>query len=225
MSLGSRGGVIFIGLFIFNLDYYKRISFPKLTILVFLVVFMMQLFEKIRGNPVGALQGDIVSLLIESNPEFIYNNHSEVYYSSIRMVGLIDRGLLPVIDRLSSFFYFLLSIFTPYSLLPPLANLGGYKQELYTSGGGGLISVYSYVWGGCFLTILMGVFVSYISSNYSRFRGEYLPVYALFVISQVGTWFPYNPIGLFKICFYAVVIEFFFLRMHNTRFFTQNIYV
>lgn len=133
-------------------------------------------------------------------------NASFVFYASMRLHYMIDIGALTLEDRLKSLVYFFMSIFVPSNFLPGLANLSSYKQNLYYSGGGGLISTFSYCWGWAAGVGFFALWVVKVVNSFFYSNSVYWKYYALLVIVSTPRWFAYYPIQIFKFALYGVLI-------------------
>ncbi|MBW8327115.1 MAG: hypothetical protein K0M50_20290 [Prolixibacteraceae bacterium] len=137
-------------------------------------------------------------------------NQGDVAHASARMIGLIDIGILDFENRISSLFYYIISIFTKGYTFSDLGSLALYKKEIYQSGGGGLMPVYFFVWLSYWGVILAGYIVSKIVNIFITSNNSYLLLYAALVISTYPRWLAYDPITMFKLCGYIFPIYFIF---------------
>lgn len=124
----------------------------------------------------------------------------------MRLHYMIDIGALTLEDRLKSLVYFFMSIFVPSNFLPGLANLSSYKQNLYYSGGGGLITSFSYCWGWAAGVGFFALWVVKVVNSFFYSNSVYWKYYALLVIVSTPRWFAYYPIQIFKFALYGVLI-------------------
>lgn len=205
---GGRIEALQIALLLFCLILEHRITIKKLIILFVLGLYIVNLLARIRENPLIIVNEnwlDIVNPFNFESGDINSNNQGDVFQSSVRLYGLVDTGIIGNLDRAHSFLLFFCSIFLPFSWLPPLANLSTYFQNGFSSGGGGLISSYFYVWLSIPGVILIAVFVSYILSKYQLFKYNSLNVYTILFVSTFPRWMAYNPIIIFKLCVYGLV--------------------
>ena len=119
------------------------------------------------------------------------------------MYGMVQQGIISDVDRLSSFFSNMMAMFLPYSWLPEVANLAAYKQKTFGAGGGGLISMYWYVFLGILGPLIIGVVFSYIVRLAVYSKNAFVNIYCILVLSTYLRWFAYNQISLFKITLYG----------------------
>lgn len=137
----------------------------------------------------------------DSSIDFQAGNSAEVYYASVRIIYLIEEGLLDMGLRLQALFYFFLSAVVPYSFLPDVANLSSYLQKDYWSGGGGLGPVFFYAFAG-----LIGVFAFtwFISHSLNQFHkrdlSKFARYYLILFLATTPRWYAYYPIQLIKFC-------------------------
>jgi len=195
-------------LFIDNKIKFKYILFVCFGIIIFLKGFeILRMSTDLIGNP---LTIDLKELFAFGNDLKIYgSNEGDVIYSSVRLIGLINAGVISIQDRLISFFLFLLSTFNPGSHLPPLANLSSYLKLEYPCGGGGLLPVYFFVWGGYIGVVLCAKFVATIINNFLSSKNILIVIYSVMFVSTFPRWFAYNPIILLKLAMAPLYIYIF----------------
>ncbi len=199
--------------FILVIDHKLIIKPSKIIIVCLIFYYFNQIFSSIRSNPIPLLQGDYISYLnpYESytNSSIVYvSNEGDVFQSSVRLIGLIENGLLDAITRIKAFIGFFLSIIVPSSWLPEEASLITYKKDIYNSGGGGLIAVYFYAFLGWLGPFIISAYLFWIYRLTAFNKNIYLKFYVLMVFSTFPRWFAYNPIILFKMCLWVIPIVF-----------------
>lgn len=217
---GGRVGVLMIGLqcFIFYYDTKKRnISPVKLLLFSLPVLYIFVLLGSIRGNILIALEsslGDI--LLMPFKTDFLrtyidfFGNQNDIFYSSTILNQAAFTGVIDVSTRFEMFFYNMLSLFVPYSLLPEKAMVIPYIQKnISNTGGGGLISSYFYFFISYPGVILGGVILAYFINKINKTKNIIFILYMIMVLSTYPRWFGYNMIGLFKLSFYIVPVYLF----------------
>lgn len=222
---GGRIEVVQLGLMYFFLHYVFRKRFRPIYVLflVFFGVYVSGVISVFRSNPSILLEGNISQALslsnlivVDKDVDYISSNEGDVIQSSARMVGMIENGALTISDRIGSFFSYFLSPIVPQSLLPSYTNLSTFNQDLYRSGGGGLISTYSYVWMGYFGPVVIAIFVSFCIRVFFTRVNIYFGVYGICLLSTFPRWFAYNPIFLVKFCLYAVVLTFILVTIQRS---------
>lgn len=190
----------------------------KQTITILGISFIMLLVYGLFRNSVsiglvGALT-EVVSNMGQSA------HHSDVYYSSMRLFYLIDNSILNLENRIDALFNFILSIFIPYSILPPIANLSKWHQDIASSGGGGLFSVFMVTmlgWGG------MAIFSYYLGRSFRKFQylkgSNFFTFWVILTIIMTPRWYAYYPIAIFKFSLYGAVMYY----LLNTLFLSKKI--
>jgi hypothetical protein len=175
------------------------------------------LFANIRNQPSILVDFELQKILtpfsINENTNLYSSNEGEVFHSSARLIGLINLGYLDILDRIYSFFGFVLSIFVPSSFLPSSASLITFMKDEYNAGGGGLISIYFFCWAWYFGPIIIGLFIVYFLNKVNYSKNKYLVLYFFMICSTFPRWFAYNPIILFKICFWIIPLFFIFNKI------------
>lgn len=216
ISLGGRIETLQVLLlyFILFIDRYK-ISFKKLGFLGIISFLLLVFFGYLRSFS-GEISPNtiykIIENIISTKPEFLtfafLGNQIDIIYSSARLNGLIAFDYLNSLERFQIFIYNIWAILAPYSLLPSTANIAILFKDKFPSGGGGLISTFYYLQGSSFLIILMGAIIGRILTNAfnSKTTNQSLIVYAIMILCTFPRWFGYNPITLFKLCIYPVII-------------------
>lgn len=207
--------LILLCFFILVTDFKLKIGPAKIIVCCFFFYYLNMVFSGIRSNPIPLLEGNYVHYINPfmgyNNPDatYISSNEGDVMQSSVRLIGLIENGILDVFARIKAFAGFLFSIVIPSSMLPDEASLITYKKDIYNSGGGGLVAVYFYAflsWLGPFIISAYLFFVFRLAFIY---KSNYFKLYCLMVFSTFPRWFAYNPIILFKLSLWIVPVVFF----------------
>jgi hypothetical protein len=218
LLFGGRISSVQIVLLFYLLLVDKRIRFKYILIGIIAGIIFLKSFEVIRVNsqlihdPLGT---SISKLLFSSHSNKVYgSNEGGVVHSSIRLIGMLNDGIISLRDRMVSFLLFLVSAFNPRGNLPPLANLTAYMQSVYPCGGGGLFPVYFFVWGGYLGVILGGVFVSWLINSFFKTKNMLLIIYTTMILCTFPRWLAYNPIitvklSLAPVYLYLIIIQFY----------------
>ena len=218
--------LVLLSYFILVIDYKWIIKPIKIIIGCLLFYYLNQIFSSIRSNPVPLLQGSYTFYLdpfesyFDSSNLYVSSNEGDVFQSSVRLIGLIENGLLDSVTRMKAFMGFCFSIFVPTSWLPEEASLITYKKDIYNSGGGGLIAVYFFVFLSWFGPFIISAYLFWIYRLTAFYNNLYLKFYTLMIFSTFPRWFSYNPIILFKLCLWIIPILFVFNLVLN---FLKNI--
>lgn len=193
-------------------NYLKDISKIKLYLLGFLMFFIMSILGAVRGNFYQIISDpdmvEILKLIFISNNSspYLLTTSGDVYYASMRMLGMINVGLLDFETRIVSFLSFLFNFLLSFSQLKGNANLAALNSDVYPVGGGGLIATYFYVWLSYFGVILSSAFIGYSIKKFHENSGVFFRVYGLMLLVTFPRWWGYTPINLTKLCFAAVII-------------------
>lgn len=198
--------------FILILDISK-ISYRSFFLLLAIGFYSMILIGSIRHNPSVLLKKPSQILLAPFNQisegGFEYNNikyshHGDVYYSSTRMIGLVETGELSTLQRVESMIYMFLSVGVPSRYMPANANLATYKKEKFNHGGGGLIDIYFYIYLGYFGIVLIAFWLAFIFNSVKSGVNQFFLLYVILVLSTYPRWWAYSPITMFKLCFWIL---------------------
>lgn len=204
LLMGGRIESISLLFALYCLRIQFRISIKKTLLFVFLGYAFVIFWGLVRN------MGD---LNVGLNADDLGNNGTanDVYYASMRVTFLVDRGILSMSDRIMSFAQFCLSTVIPYSKLSSLANLSAYLTSDYMAGGGGLISCFFYAWGGYLGIMLIAIFLAYSFNHSNNEKSSvYWRYYGILLVAMTPRWFSYYPIQIFKFCIYGVVIFYIF---------------
>jgi hypothetical protein len=215
---GGRIEVVEISLLLFFLIYVlnQKISIYTTIIIIISGIYLNTVVQNIRSNPINFFSGGDVSqffnpsslIVNNSNIDHIDSNEGDVIQSSARVIGLIEKSEIKTSQRVYAFVFYLISPLMPSSILPEYTNLAAYKQDKYRSGGGGLISVYFFLWMGYLGPIFIGIILALLIKYFYISRSKYVFVYVLCILITFPRWFAYNPIFLVKFCFYSILILF-----------------
>lgn len=226
ISFGGRVEAIQCMLLIFLLHFdNKTTKLSKIFLYLFVPILFFILFGFIRAVP-NATMSELF-LMIKDNINLagytFFGNQIEVFYSSTRLIGLIDIGVINSIDRIEIFFYNILAILTPYSTLPIKANLALYMQDEYSAGGGGLLPIFFYVYlsyfGVVMIGIILGLAIRNLINNIYRCSNYFL-IYIAMLMSTYPRWYAYSSNVIYKFCFYSVIL--FFLTNTILYFFNKR---
>ena len=214
---GNRIEIIQITIIYFYYFYVFRnkIKASTLIILIFFGIYTSTVISYIRTDPYSFIQGNYVSTLNPINifipntdVEFLNSNQGDVIQSSARLVGMTDIGFINFQERVGSFIYYLISPLTISGKLPESADLSHFKQDTYKSGGGGLISIYFYVWLSYFGPIFVGLLLGLIIRFSFFTKNIYIILYSILIFISFPRLFSYNPIALIKFCLSGIIILF-----------------
>ena len=207
-------------IFILRLQYLwsrKTIFFAGVAGVLFFLSWGI-LRSDVNLGFVGAISEQMSSFSGFRNVDFQTGNSAEVYYSSVRIIYLIEHDILNTSMRALSFLYFLLSSFVPYSVLPDLANLSSFMQREYWSGGGGLGPVFFYAFAGWIGVVLFSLFASYSMNLFQdRKASKYIHYYAILVLATTPRWYAYYPVQLIKFCFLGMLIYVFLNKLFASK--------
>lgn len=201
LLFGGRIEALMITLVFFyihkNLIFEKKYS----TYLgVLLLMFAAVLFEHVRANPLSFFSSYSggVGVIFEPQRSIISNQFGDVYQASLRVLGILDNKLIETNERAASFFLTVFG-FAPTSWMPSYYNLSTFKQSIATSGGGGLISAFSFVW----LSYLGPAFFGFYSGASIRcaYNSQriFFRMYGMLALSFFPRWLSYYPVSFFKI--------------------------
>lgn len=154
-----------------------------------------------------------LGLLFESGSMVICTQEGDVNYSSARIIGMLESNVINTEERLVALFYFIISIFVPKNILPPIADLSLYMQSTYRCGGGGLFSSYFYVYGSYFGVFIVAMYIAKILNNTTNVKPySFTHIFGILVFTTTPRWFAYNPITFFKLSLLgSILIYFLFL--------------
>jgi len=209
---GSRIEVIQIALLLFILFFEKKISTLRLVFYGVLGYLFFDIF--------GLLRQDINSFFVNiknyelfqvtSDRGFVSSNQGDVFYSSAVLVSAIEYGVYDILFRIKSFLGFISQIFLPSRFTSLDAQLSVIIKNLTNTGGGGLISIYFFSWGGLFGIVFIAKYISFILHKLYISKNQYLLIYGIMVLTTYPRWFAYGPIALFKLSGYVIIVYFIF---------------
>ncbi|MBO5805175.1 MAG: hypothetical protein J6R25_08960 [Bacteroidales bacterium] len=207
-----------------NLLFGGRIETLQLCLCVFLMRFQYKwslkkvIFILISGYMVLTIWGLFRQISSGSFSDITFTpdgNAGEVYYSSMRVLYMIQTGVIDWSDRIFSFVLFLISMIVPYGFLPPIANLSSYNTTLYPCGGGGLAPVFFFAFLGFFgILLLANVVGKSINFMNKENISAYKYYYCVLLIATVPRWYAYYPIQIVKFCIFGVL---FFLLIEKVK--------
>ncbi|MFC5652893.1 hypothetical protein ACFPYJ_28070 [Paenibacillus solisilvae] len=170
----------------------------------------MSLFEKLRISSNGLI--NLFKTGQDGSP-YIESNQGDVFYNSAVYVGLIKDQIFNYHFRINSFIGFVERIFLPSKYATSQANVSIFSKAYAQSGGGGLISIYFYVWLSYLGIVLIALILAFLVNKLYKTNNQYAVIYFVMFICTVPRWFAYDPITLFKLSSYAIVIFFCFNQL------------
>ena len=215
LLFGGRVEVLQIFLLFFYIRYvfHNKVKLKLVIFIIVLGIYFSGLVSNIRANPLSLLGNNFFDLvnpikILFNQPEnlIISSTEGDVIQSSARIVGLVQTNEISLPQRIISLFNYLMSPIALPSLLPDPNNLATYKQELFHSGGGGLISTFFFVWLGYFGPIIIAIIISFFIRKFYLFKNKFYIIYGICLLSMFPRWFSYNPIFLVKFCLYSVFL-------------------
>jgi hypothetical protein len=214
---GGRIEVLQLFLLIFYVFYVfnKKIKYKWFYLFVFFAFYVNEVTTAVRSNPVDFFSGSYWEYLNpisffkgDNDLGYLASNQGDVLQSSARLLGLIENNVLGLWERIFSFLSYIFSPIIPATVLPEYSNLASYKQDLYKSGGGGLIGAYFFVWLGFVGPIFIGLFIGYFIKCFYTKKSIYYKIYGATLLITFPRWYAYNPVFIVKFCFYSVFIFF-----------------
>jgi hypothetical protein len=215
---GNRIEVLQIGLLLFILFYEKKFSTLKIIMFGLMGYLFFDIFGIFRQDIslfMNNMKGYEIFKLT-SDRGFVSSNQGDVFYSSAVMISAIEYGIYDIIFRVKSFISFISQIFLPSRFTSVNAQLSVIVKDLANTGGGGLISIYFYFWGGIVGILVIAKYISSIVQKVYTSKNQFLIIYGVMVLTTYPRWFAYGPIALFKLSGYVIVVYFIF----NTVFYS-----
>ncbi|MBL7719750.1 MAG: hypothetical protein JNL72_12985 [Flavipsychrobacter sp.] len=209
LSFGGRMGTISILLVVYLLFFDARISFTTLLVLAIVGFAFFSFWGQFRSNPslANLSLAEMFDFSIKHKDKYtaMGNNQTDVFYASVRIVTMVDVGMIDAAKRIQSLGLFFLSVVVPYSKLPPLANLSSYRLDTYNSLGGGLIFAYFYTYLSYFGIVLVARYITFLWDLMRTSKRKYVLAYVILVYATINTWLAYHPITMIKLCVWGVV--------------------
>jgi hypothetical protein len=199
--LGGRIEMLQLGILMFALFFKDRISIKQLFLLVIVGTISLSAYEGIRSSlkTDKAEVSDSKTMKLDGESNRI-SNQGDVFYASVRIVGMIEDDLLTAQERFESFCYFLISPIMKGKDLPAVQDLSSYKKSEFSTGGGGLLPVFLYAWLYFPGVIIIALFIAYILRNLMNAQYAFFYCYSLLIVSTVPRWFAYYPTNIIKLC-------------------------
>lgn len=221
---GGRIEVLQLVLMIFYFNYVLpgKVSLKFTYLGIIISMYFAVILNNFRTHPDLIFSDAFYSLIdplsiFKATPgqKYLSSNQGDVLQSSARLLGVLESGLLSMHERMSSFYYFIISSIMPSSLMPDYVNLSTYKQDIYASGGGAIIAIYFFIWLGYLGPVLAGFFIGFCIHKFYFSQNIILKIYGFVLLYTFPRWFAYTPIFLVKFAFYSIVIFGMFFFIHK----------
>jgi hypothetical protein len=207
---GGRIEVLQLGLVVMyltlNFFYKKKLL---LAVLICAIYIFLDIVAQIRANPFlffNLSELSFLSSIFTEQTEIIASQYGDVYQSSLRIVGLLRDGFIDIQTSFLSFLTVVFGSFLPSKFTPDFYNLASYQRNIARSGGGGLISVFSFAWLSYFGPLVFGLFIGLIVRYFYKLDNPIINMYGLLVLITFPRWFAYYPVILFKMNFLGILI-------------------
>ena len=212
ISLGMRVVILEVFLIFIVSNNLGKISIKKILSFGFVTLIFMNLFAIYRSGSSELINWAFVFFDVN------LANSAEVLYSSVRILGINELGFLDLVDKITAFFLLVFGSLNP-GFGFELSNLSNFMRDEYPAGGGGLISVYSYVMMGYFGVYMMAYFIAKVINNskYSK-NSSLLVIYCSIVFFMIPRWYSYYPSQLFKFSVYFMIVYLIFNYKKRIRF-------
>ncbi|MGJ1242317.1 hypothetical protein [Sphingobacterium siyangense] len=212
-----------------------RIQMVQMGLLTFLLFFdnYFKLWKIVGLCILGVLISEIISVLkmtggidyetlvkgvdFAKEGEVLIVNQTDVFYSSVTFLGLIQDGILDFWTRFYSMLGFILNWFVPSSFVWQEARLPSFSKNYTDLGGGGLVSIYIYVWFGYLGVVALGFIlakgINYVFKDGGR---SILKIVLIIILSVYPRWFAYDPGNfLFRFSIYLLGLYFILYEIVN----------
>lgn len=211
---GGRITSLQVLLLVFILFFEDVISKKKIYLLMLFGFLLLTAVEAVRSNPFLFLSGNFTlsDLFIKSSNHQLATNQGDIAQASARLIGLVESGVMTLKERVQSFIYSFISIFTPGFSFSNLTNLAAFKTDTYSAGGGAFFPIYFYVWLSYPGVIFSGFIVSKFIKVFINSTNNYLILFSCLVMCTFPRWLAYNPIVMFKLCMYVIPVYYFFKK-------------
>ena len=214
VSFGGRIEVLQLMFMLYIIIFdEKRIGSKKLGLIIFTFILLLIGFGIFRSDSnqsfyfLISFVSENLNDSIKSISYLLFAHQIDVIYSSSRLIGLVQEGYISNWDRLVLYFGNLAAIITPYKFLPSDTNMSIIEKEQFSSGGGGLIASYYYVKSSIVGVIFIASYIGFNLRIYLKSKSNNLHLlYVIMLLSTFPRWYAYNPIVIFKMCFYPVII-------------------
>ena len=207
LLFGGRIECIMLILMIYILFLKEKISFKSFLLFGFLGIYILKVIEQVRYNIMVVVNGNILDILnpfsTSEQSSYLSSNAGDVFWAGERLLHLMKEGYLTNSARLEAGVKFFMAPFISIGKLGELGNISTYKRDIYTTGGGGLVSSFFYTFYSYFGVIVFSFFISKILSL--KTKKEYVSVYQIFILITLPRWFAYYPIQLIKMDLIAVL--------------------
>lgn len=200
---GGRIDSIQLCLGLYILYFRTRWSLKKTILIVFFAFSVISIWGIFRNSINSGIHSALINFINNIGND---GNNSEVYYSSMRIFYFIDNEILSLHLRVKALLYFITSIFMPYSMLPPIANLSSWYQNYANTGGGGLFSVFMVAMCGWIGMAIIAYFLGYSFRKFQfGYGSKFFKFWIILTIISVPRWYAYYPIAIFKFALYGAV--------------------
>lgn len=219
---GGRITVIQVSVCVFLLFFPNLLTKRKIlvNILLMLGILAMLAIGTLRDaiGYMGEMTTEQLFRMYNTDSPVYITNQGDVFHASMRIVGMIEEGILDTFTRIASFLLLFVRLGVPQKYLPEYSDLSSYLNAVYLTGGGGLISVFFYAWLSFPGVILGGWLVGKLfNASLHHQLKEYQAVFIILFLSTFPRWIAYYPITMLKLTTIGLVM-FLLFQIDKYRF-------
>lgn len=186
---------------------------------VIIFSFLGFIISEILGimKNVGNVSYEEFMKLYDNSSGIIITNQTDVFYSSVVFLGIVRDGILSLPLRVWSTIGFFWNCIVPSSFVWTEARLPQFASKYTTLGGGGLISVYFFVWFGYLGPIaIAAVLAKFLNKIFKSEQKNLYKISGIILLSTFPRWFAYDPANFFfRLPIYLILFYFLLISIHN----------
>ncbi|MBB5622326.1 hypothetical protein HDE69_003401 [Pedobacter cryoconitis] len=187
---------------------------------VMLLSFFGFILSEIIGvmKNVGSVSFEEFMKLYDNASGIIITNQTDVFYTSVVFVGIIRDGIMSFPIRVWSAVGFFWNCLVPSSFVWTEARIPQFASKYTSLGGGGLLSVYFYVWFGYLGSIGIGALLAKLFNKiYSSDKKTVFKITGLMILCTFPRWFAYDPANfLIRLPLYLLILYSILILLHNS---------
>lgn len=219
---GYRIQMVQMGLLTFLLFFDNFFKIWKIICLCFIGLLISEVISALKMT--GSVDFDTIVKGIDfaKEGEVLIVNQTDVFYSSVTFLGLIQDGILDFWTRFYSMLGFILNWFVPSSFVWQEARLPNYTKNFTALGGGGLVSIYIFVWFGYLGVAGLGLFLAKaVNETFKSCDKRILKIVLVIIFSVYPRWFAYDP-GNFLFRFSLYLLAFYYILYELAQYLNKN---
>lgn len=205
--------------FLFLIYLEGRIKNKQLYIIIAIGYSLFILANILKMN----MEFQANMLFSEGDDSYVLSHHAEILYGAAAGIGLIQDGIVSIVQRFILNLTYILEIIVPPSWFPDMYKFPQIITSNTTIGGGGLCIIASYYMWSYTGVLLFGFFLTKYICNSYRSNNPVRILLCVIILVFSPRWISYDFNNLLRFPFIGILIYYIFFMNKKQLYETKNI--